>query len=284
MTQQKIIDLFQNIALPFKDRAGGPKADAICEWLGERDIPCDYYPGTGIVANFSPDPNEAPRMVLMTHMDLIKTFQKGFANKITCEIRDKYIIGGLDNTITNAVALLVFEKLWKEKIRDICLFFSEGEEVGCIGAMDFFDKTYIALRESFIVNLDVTNEGWGKSASIEYDKPNPSICRQVVDMFGEGVFYTTERECDDTHATNHYNLNGFSFCLPTKGLIHSYNNRAKLSSLEPYAANLLRLLKELDLSVLKLPKEFCRGDDDGYFDAMDGMLNDDFYASPNVIY
>ena len=169
----------------------------------------------------------------------LKTTKKG----------DEVIVGALDNTICDAVALLAFVKLFNErKIPNVTLFLSEGEEVGFIGASSFIRENKERLKDTFFVNLDVTNEGWGYSGSIEYDKPNFGILKLMQKEL-EDCFFTGERVCDDTDAVNREGLAGFSFCLPTKDIIHSYKNRAKTKTLEPYFDKLCKIL------TMELPKE-----------------------------
>ena len=142
--KDKIIELFHRIALPMKDREGGAKVEEIQKYLSENGISSKYIPGKGILANDI----ENPEKILMAHIDLIPLFRKGFSE----EPRNVYelgmnkkgeelIIGALDNTICNAVALLAFVKLFNEgKIPNVTLFLSEGEEVGFIGAIAFLKE------------------------------------------------------------------------------------------------------------------------------------------------
>lgn len=250
--KDKIIELFHRIALPMKDREGGAKVEEIQKYLSENGISSKYIPGKGIIANDI----ESPEKILMAHIDLIPLFRKGFSE----EPRNVYelgmnkkgeelIIGALDNTICNAVALLAFVKLFnKGKIPNVTLFLSEGEEVGFIGAIAFLKERKDSLKNTFIINLDVTNEGWGQSGSVEYDKPNFSILRMLQKELTD-CYFTNQRVCDDTDAVNDEGLFGLSFCLPTKGTIHSYKNRAKTRTLEPYFNNLCTFL------LLKMPEE-----------------------------
>ena len=250
--KQQIIDLFDRISLPMKDAEGGAKVEEIIKFLSENGIESRYVSGQGILANEVPSPDK----ILMAHIDLIPLFRRGFSQeprqvyelKITKK-GDEVIVGALDNTICDAVALLAFVKLFNEgKIPNVTLFLSEGEEVGFIGASAFIRENKERLSDTFFVNLDVTNEGWGYSGSIEYDKPNFDILKLIQKEL-EDCFFTGERVCDDTDAVNREGLAGFSFCLPTKDVIHSYKNRAKTKTLEPYFDKLCKIL------TMELPKE-----------------------------
>lgn len=250
--KQRIIDLFNSISLPMKDSEGGAKVEEIIKFLLENGISSRYVPGQGILANEVPNPDK----ILMAHIDLIPLFRRGFSQEPrqvyelkTTKKGDEVIVGALDNTICDAVALLAFVKLFnEEKIPNVTLFLSEGEEVGFIGASAFIRENKERLKDTFFVNLDVTNEGWGYSGSIEYDKPNFGILKLMQKEL-EDCFFTGERVCDDTDAVNREGLAGFSFCLPTKDLIHSYKNRAKTKTLEPYFDKLCKIL------TMELPKE-----------------------------
>ena len=250
--KQRIIDLFNRISLPMKDSEGGAKVEEIIKFLLENGISSRYVPGQGILANEVPSPDK----ILMAHIDLIPLFRRGFSQEPrqvyelkTTKKGDEVIVGALDNTICDAVALLAFVKLFnEEKIPNVTLFLSEGEEVGFIGASAFIRENKERLKDTFFVNLDVTNEGWGYSGSIEYDKPNFGILKLMQKEL-EDCFFTGERVCDDTDAVNREGLAGFSFCLPTKDLIHSYKNRAKTKTLEPYFDKLCKIL------TMELPKE-----------------------------
>jgi hypothetical protein len=247
---KKIIDLFIDIALPFKDNEGGAKAYTIAEIL--KDYKREYIPGQGMIIN----KQENPRIVLVSHMDLIKKFHNGFSqeNRRICSFekdsKDRdLIVGALDNTITNSIAILTFLKLIENGISDIELFLSEGEEVGFNGMTDYLENNKDKSKNTFFINLDVTNEGYGKDYSLEYDSPNFEILKDIQDILKDkNGFVTGDRVCDDTDAILKKNCAGFSFCLPTLKTIHSWKNQALIESLEPYMDSLYLILKNLNLS------------------------------------
>jgi len=244
-----IITLFEEIAKPFKDKEGGPKLDAIQEWLNKRNISNEYIPGIGKIVNQI----DNPRIILVSHIDLIRKFQKGFADGITHEIiiskkGNEIIKGALDNTITNAVALLALESILKSGITDIELVLTEGEEVGCIGMDSYLKSFEEKSKNAFIINLDVTNEGWKQHSSVEYDKPSFNMLKQLQTLLAEhDAFFTVNRVGDDIDAVNSNGCSGFSYCLPTKDLIHSYENKAYVHTLEGYYYGLISLLNQLEL-------------------------------------
>ena len=251
--KDKIIELFSRIALPLKDGEGGAKVEEIKTFLLENGIPSRYVPGQGLFANEQPSPEK----ILMAHMDLIPLFRRGFSSEPrqvyelkTNKKGEELIVGALDNTICDAIALLAFVKLFNEgKIPNVTLFLSEGEEVGFIGASNFIQENKEKLSDTFFINLDVTNEGWGMSGSLEYDRPNFGVLKLMQKELDD-CFFTGDRVCDDTDAVNHEGLCGFSFCLPTKEVIHSYKNRAKIKTLEPYFDKLCKILT-MDLPEVK---------------------------------
>ena len=52
--KQRIIDLFNRIALPMKDSEGGAKVEEIIKFLSENGIESRYVSGQGILANEVP--------------------------------------------------------------------------------------------------------------------------------------------------------------------------------------------------------------------------------------
>lgn len=232
----EIIYLFAEIAKPFKDKIGGEKLDSIQSWLNKRNISNKYIPGIGKIVNQV----ESPRIILVSHIDLIRKFQKGFEEGNTHSFlttkNDKYIIqGGLDNTITNSVALLAIEHLLKNNYSDVELVLTEGEEVGMIGMSNYIKEFTDKSNNAFFINLDVTNEGWKQNASVEYDKPSFTMLKQLQNILSDhDAYFTHERVCDDTDAINRHGCAGFSFCIPTKDIIHSYENKAYIHTLEGY--------------------------------------------------
>lgn len=246
--KEEIIELFKEIALPFKDKEGGLKADKIIEILNRDNIPCEYVPDKGIFVNKL----KKPRIMILSHIDLIGKFRKGFLEQKVSEIisandnkfEKELIVGALDNTITNAISLLVFKELYKVD-KNIMLFLTEGEEIGSTGLKNYL-KSKKNASDIFFINLDVTNEGWKQNGSVEYDRPNFYILNQLKNILKDlNIFFTGERVGDDIDAVNRFDCNGFSFCLPTYDTIHSYKNKAFTDTLVPYAESLYKMSLEL---------------------------------------
>lgn len=248
--KEEIIELFKTIALPFKDKEGGLKADKILEILTAENIPCEYVPNKGIFVNKVKN----PRIIILSHIDLIGKFRKGFMENNIYDIlnpedpenkfKKEIITGALDNTITNAIAILVFKELYKVD-KNIMLFLTEGEEVGSTGLKNYL-KSKKNAEKIFFINLDVTNEGWNQNGSIEYDRPNFYILNQLKSILvDKNIYFTGERVGDDIDAVNRFDCSGFSYCLPTKDTIHSYKNKALTETLVPYAEALYKMSLEL---------------------------------------
>jgi hypothetical protein len=244
----EVISLFSDILKPHIQGEGGLKLLALKEFLEKHNISYEYDGKIGLIIN----KQDNPRLVCVSHMDLITTFSRGAAEGKTFLVKGDLIGGALDNTITNAASLISYLHLLKEGVTDIELLLSEGEEVGLVGMRNYIKTYNQKSKKTFFVNLDVTNDGWGKDVSIEFDKPNFDLIKQFQEI-GKGfdLYFTPNRFCDDTDAILDADCNGLSICLPTANIIHSYNSCATLKSLENYSNYLLKILMEL-----KPPKDF----------------------------
>jgi len=240
---EEIISFFKEISKPFKDREGGPKLEIIQRFLEGQNISSEYIPNIGLIINKQDNPD----IVVVSHMDLINKFQKGFENGTICNIDEEFITGALDNTITNAISLLVFkELLLEDNSLNIELFLSEGEEVGLIGMTNYLNEYIEKSKNTFFINLDVTNDGYGTDMSVEYDKPDFNTVKKVQEVLNDLNYHIQgERFCDDMDSINEKKCAGFSFCLPTIKNIHSYKNKAKLESIDNYFYGLKRLILNL---------------------------------------
>lgn len=266
----KIIKIFINLSKPYDNNTinNNLKLEYIKKFFDSKGISSEYIPGQGLIVN----KQENPRLVCVSHIDLINLFniefallkneedlafnemldsinleESSFSVKGVCKINNGFITGALDNTITNAVALLVCEELISNGINDIEFFFSEMEEIGLIGMKNYLKNNSVKSKKTFFVNLDVTNEGhYSTHISVEFDKARTHILNHLKKNLNEDiVHYTGIRYCDDIDAVISAKCNGVSFCLPTKGNIHSYENMAKLKSLLPYKEGLYKILSTL---------------------------------------
>lgn len=246
--KKNIIELFKQISKPHYNRESGPKTEEIQTWLTNKNISNEFIPEVGLVANQI----DNPRIILVSHIDLIGKFRKGFEVNKVCEIVEnkgkEFIIGALDNTMTNAVALMALEEVIKNNILDVELILTEEEEIGFHGMRKYIERFPEKSRGAFFINLDVTNEGWKSNFSVEYDRPNPEMLIQTNDLLkGINGFFTPQRVCDDTDVIVQKGMAGFSYCLPTKNNIHSYDNKASTESLEGYLNGLIVLLSKMEL-------------------------------------
>lgn len=254
---KEITELFELISKPIEDKVGGEKLFIMREWLHANNVESEWIPGIGLIVN----KQDNPRITLVSHMDLIKKFQKGFAKNETFEVDSKFITGALDNTLTNVMSLLLIKELVSDKNSDIEFFFSEGEEVGLVGMNNYLKEFPEKSKNTFFVNLDVTNDGWGKAVSLEYDKPDFETIKQLQNILASyNIHYQVERVGDDMSAIVRKGYKGFSYCIPTKGVIHSYKNKCKINLIEEFYNS----LKDLILS-LKIEHEYSVFDSD-YFD------------------
>jgi len=236
--EKDIVKTFDMICLPFDD-GKGYKEKLFLKIFELLEIPASYEKGIGVIV---PAKNEKKRVVV-SHMDLIPTFNKGFKESRKYIIEDNKIIGALDNTITNAVAMIT---AFHTKAKDTEFVFTEGEETGFWGMKAYIKKRH--EKHLYYINMDVTNDAWNNHVSVEYDDPCWEICCQINDNMNAG--FTTDRVCDDLDVVVDNKGYGLSYCLPTKKTIHSWNNYTMLDKLNPYLEGLFFLIEDLDISVM----------------------------------
>ncbi len=239
---KEIVDIFDQICLPF-DNGNGQKEEKFLELLEEHGA--HYHEKVGIIV---PTVNGvAPSKVIVSHMDLIPLFNKGFTNGRKYllekdELGEEILIGALDNSITNATLILAINELRRNGLaHDVEFVFTEGEEIDFLGMKEYLK---IKSKDPFFINLDVTNDNYKRNSSVEYDYPNFHICKQLC----EGLFeagYQKERVDDDFDAIKAVGGKGFSYCLPTMKNIHSYKNTTHVSKLKHYYDGLKFLITDL---------------------------------------
>ena len=237
-TDNNILKIFQDIALPYvKDyfEAKAEKILEICKVVGRN---CYIDENIGVIVKA----RRQHAVSIITHMDLIKPFYKGFWSNKTLLIDPKTNIvrGALDNTITNAV---VIDLLLSGDIPDnVEIVFTNDEETGMNASSKYASKN----KKVSYINLDVTNEFKNKSASIEYDCPNAKTLLELKTLFkNDSVGFTSYRVADDLDSIVEIGLRGLSFCLPTKKTIHSWENETTLSQINEYRDLLKKLLANL---------------------------------------
>ena len=235
--EKDIIKLFDILCLPFND-GNGYKEKLFLQIYKLLGIDASYEKGIGVVVPAKKD----KKRVVVSHMDLIPSFNKGFKDSKKYAIEENKLIGALDNTITNAVAMIVSYHTSSE---DTEFVFTEGEETGFFGMKEYMKQKH--FDDLFYINMDVTNDSWKYNASIEYDEPCWEICCQINKNIEAG--FTKDRVCDDLDVVVDNNGYGLSYCLPTKKTIHSWNNYTLIEKLEPYLNGLFFLVESLDLSI-----------------------------------
>jgi hypothetical protein len=239
-----IIQTFHNISKPFVDTKGGPKLEAILNELESSDFKKEFIPEVGLIVN----QQDNPRLIIVSHMDLIPLFNRFFETgqvekELPLEDSSIFITGALDNTLTNAVLIELIKNI---KSSDIEFVFSEGEERGMTGMRNYMNL-FPEKTNSFFINLDVTNDNWGSDISVEYDRPDKEIEEQTREILQELSFEIQNfRFCDDMDAILFGGGKGYSYCIPTKNIIHSLDSTVKKSSIEPYYEGLKRLAEGLN--------------------------------------
>lgn len=234
----EIIEIFDSIALPFMEGRFEPKKEAMLSLLGDDAV---FKEGVGVVI-----PAKGKRtQTLMAHMDLIPSFNKGFLQGRTLSVlSDGTLVGALDNTITNAVAIWLYKNA---KLPDNCeVVFTVGEETSGHGAKNYCESLGKDEKIS-IINLDVTNEFPKKSVSIEYDQPSVDgvfdIHKFIIKNNNFSIGLTEDRVGDDLCTVHSCGYNGVSFCIPTLRTIHSYKSATTVKQLEEYCLSLESFLK-----------------------------------------
>lgn len=240
-----IIHLFESLCLPF-DCGNGPKEKYLHQLLA--DYGGSYEENIGYVVHSV----EETKRVVVSHIDLISLFNKGFLKdkkyKIGLNTENvEVLMGALDNTITNAIAVKALMVLRDAgKALDTTFLFTDREEIDSAGMKAYLRKY---SREPLFINLDVTSDNREFHSSVEFDEPNWGICRQIKNQkkqFTAG--FTDDRVGDDTDAVLMLSAQGFSYCIPTWKTIHSYSNYTPISNIIPYYQGLMFLISELDLS------------------------------------
>lgn len=248
MKIQNTLNLFQEIAKPFlhgeKSEITVSKEETILSLL--KDFNPSYIEGVGIVV-----PSKGiTKKVFVSHIDLVYPFQKGFQNNQVFEIKNEVIYGALDNTLTNAFLLQVV--LENGLPDDVSLLFTEGEESGLTGMRQYMQNIFPLLLEKdsniFFVNLDVTNDNYTFSTSIEFDYPDIVLAKQINEKLPGLIGFQHQRFTDDTSAIVRFHKNAFSCCIPTREYCHTYKSNTDLNKFEGYYNTLKTLMFDIDFS------------------------------------
>jgi uncharacterized protein YcgL (UPF0745 family) len=193
-----IISIFKNLCLPFTKE--NPKKQLFQKIFELSNIEYTWDNDIGFII-FSEKKTEK---TIVSHMDLIKVFNSGFEKERTHEVKDNHIYGALDNTFTNAVLI---NSILNNRNKNTTYLFTLDEETTQHAIRDYMKKFG---TEQFIINLDITSEGYKHNMSIEYDEPCYHICKQINDNM-DSPFFTTERVGDDLDEVLKADGKGFSY-------------------------------------------------------------------------
>lgn len=236
--KNNVLKIFQDIALPYIKDFFEAKALKILEICKTSTRECYIDEDIGVIVKA----RKNHTLTIISHMDLIKPFYKGFwLNKtLIVDPKTNIIKGALDNTITNAA---VIDLLLSGNIPpNVELVFTNDEETGMRAS-----QTYVFKNKGVsYINLDITNEFKNKSVSIEYDCPSAKTLMDLKTLFkNDNVGFTSNRVADDLDSVVANDLKGLSFCLPTKKTIHSWKNESTLKQINEYQNLLKKLLANL---------------------------------------
>jgi len=264
-----VIGIFKEISLPF---TGNNYKRLLFEKIFElANIEYEWSNNLGFII-FS---ENRTKKTVVSHMDLIPRFNKGFKENKVYEIKDDKLIGALDNTFTNAV---VINQILNNQNEDTTYLFTLDEETSQHAIRDYMVQYGV---EQFIINLDVTNDGWKKNMSIEYDEPNYHICKQIKENM-DSPYFTTERVGDDLDEVLKAKGYGFSYCIPTNKTIHSYKNYTMLDKIEPYMDGLEFLIQELNINSIEQNISYLDIDSSLKFKTFTEMKEKDVFISEYV--
>ena len=231
---EEVINIFEQISLPFN---GGNFKRKLFEKIFElAEVNGEWRDDIGYVV-FS---KKRTTRTVVSHMDLISPFNRGFAKGRVYKIEEDKLIGALDNTFTNAV---VINSMLNNLSNETTYLFTLDEETSQHAIRDYMK---LFGTEQFIINLDITNEGMKNNMAIEYDEPSWEICKQIEKNM-DSPFFTKNRVCDDMDEVVKANGFGFSYCVPSGKSIHSYNNYTYLNKIKPYIDGLDFLIHDLCL-------------------------------------
>ena len=264
-TKESVILIFEAISLPFSGKNYKRQLFELIFKLSEIEAKWDKNLGFMVLSE------HRTKRTVVSHMDLIPSFNKGFKNNKVYKIEDEKLIGALDNTFTNAV---VINSILNKQAKDTSYLFTLDEETTQHAIRDYMKRFG---KEQFIINLDVTNDGLKNNMSIEYDEPCWSICKQINDNM-DNPFFTIDRVGDDLDEVLKANGFGFSYCIPTEKKIHSYNNFTYLNKIEPYMLGLEFLVHELDVCVMCQDIDHLDIYDAIDFESFDEMKEKDVYT------
>ena len=182
---------------------------------------------------------DEPVVIVSSHVDCERHITKCFAAKK----EDNILLGTFDNAITNAA--IVYLMLLGSLPENVLVAFTGDEEENSRGAKDicrFIQKNDLDILNIFV--LDVTEEGWKTEAdfTVENDFWDEEFGEKVIELANqtgypwnyvpgepddipeyipkERIIHVEAYE-DESWEYDEADISCFSFCLPSKGNMHS---------------------------------------------------------------
>ena len=177
---------------------------------------------------------QEPITLISSHVDTHRNITKPFS-----EIREeKKLYGTYDNSITNAAVLtLMLEDRLSDKV---VIAFTGNEENGMLGAIGLGKYLKDKKIQANVIVTDVTDRGYkGKNVfSLENRCHSAKWTHSVRDILNNLDFkwkLEDNYEDDETCAYYSHGYECFSFCIPTKGKMHSNSGlKTRISTYDKY--------------------------------------------------
>lgn len=210
------------------------RLDLIKELLGETEYQLTEI---GLCHLYSKRPIKEisePLTVISSHVDTHREITKPFS-----EMREeRKLYGTYDNSITNAAVLTL---MLENRLPDtVVVAFTGNEEYGMQGASDLSEYLNDERIHANVIVTDVTHRGYkGKNAfSFENSCHSDIWTMKVKDAMHKSDFTWKLEDNygdDETYAYSRHGLECFSFCIPTKGQMHSNAGlKTRISTYDKY--------------------------------------------------
>ena len=211
-----------------------------------------------------------PVVIVSSHVDCERNITKCFFSYVN----DDMLLGTFDNAITNAAIVYLMQSCRLPE--NVLIAFTGDEEENGRGAADmirFIKKNRLKVLNVFV--LDVTEEGWKNETdfTIENDFWDESFGARIIkliqqmqyrwnyvpgepedipDYIPEEAIISVEAYEDESWIYDEEDIPCCSFCLPTKGDMHSNAGiLARAASFERYTdmlQQMLNLVYERDIT------------------------------------
>ncbi len=194
---------------------------------------------SGLFALYSIKPVECIEnpVLISSHIDCVTQITDFFVK----DFNEELLLGTFDNCITNAV--VTYLMLNKKLDDNVIVAFTGDEECDSNGAsrvVEYLTRKNKVPKATIV--LDVTDMGWNSSFTIENNFWSEAIGKRIIntvesiesswkfvpsdlldipDYVGKEFLIREEAEEDESWMYDEYSWECFSFCLPTKGPMHS---------------------------------------------------------------